>query len=281
MSGKETTNIQWSREEIIQLIDLYRQNPCPWNVKSDMYKDRAKRVAALTAIAVELRKTCAAITTGDIKRKIETLRNQHRREMRLVENSRKSGAGIDDIYIPRLWCFNDLSFLNDGDTIRPSLSNIDNATNDTAEEERSDHEIFNDPVLMGVGETSHAATTPVMTPPSVSTACPTDNSARSDTSTTVNTANRSGKRMRDDEDDVMGEALQQLKELSSTQDTTDDCTAFATVVANDLRQLKGETNIYGEKLIYDVLFLAKLCRLSSTSMVKSSFSHLYYCLLLI
>ncbi|XP_064088006.1 uncharacterized protein LOC135202507 [Macrobrachium nipponense] len=236
-----------------------------------MYKDRAKRVAALTAMAAELRKTCAAITTGDIKRKIETLRNQHRREMRLVENSRKSGAGIDDIYIPRLWCFNDLSFLNDGDTIRPSLSNIDNATNDTGEEEHSDHEIFNYPVLMGVGETSLAATTPVMTPPAVSTACPTDNTdnaARSNTSTTVNTANRSGKRMRDDADDIMREALHQLRELSSTQDTADDCTAFSTVVANDLRQLKGETKIYAEKLIYDVLFLAKLCRLSSTSMVK-------------
>ena len=88
----------------------------------------------------ELRYTCPAITTGDIKRKIETLRNQHRREMRLVENSRKSGAGIDDLYIPRLWCFNELSFLNDGDTVRPSLSNIDNATNDTAEE-HSDHEV--------------------------------------------------------------------------------------------------------------------------------------------
>ncbi|XP_064082982.1 uncharacterized protein LOC135198998 [Macrobrachium nipponense] len=141
MSGKETANIHWSREEIIQLIDLYRQHPCLWNVKSDMYKDRAERVAALTAIAAELRKTCVAITTGDIKRKIETLQNQHRREMQLVENSRKSGAGVDDIYIPRLWCFNDLSFLNDGGIIRPSLSNIDNATNDTAEEEHSDHEI--------------------------------------------------------------------------------------------------------------------------------------------
>ena len=60
--------------------------------------------------------------------------------MRLVEKSRKSGAGIDEFYIPRLWCFDNLSFLNDGDTIRPSLSKINNATNDKAEE-HSDHEV--------------------------------------------------------------------------------------------------------------------------------------------
>ena len=100
-------------------------------------------------------------------------------------------------------------------------------------------QIFNDPVLMEVGETSHAATGPVMTPSAMSTACPTDNSARSDTCTSVKPANRSGKRMREDADDVIREALHQLKELSSTQDTADDCT-FATVVANDLRQLTGK-----------------------------------------
>ena len=140
MSSKEASNFHWSREEIVHLIDLYRQYPCLWNVKSDQYKNRDKRVADLMSIAEELRKTRDGITTGDIKGKIEALRNHHRREMRLVEKSRKSGAGIDDVYIPRLWCFDKLSFLNDGDTIRPSLSKIDNATNDTAEK-HSDHEV--------------------------------------------------------------------------------------------------------------------------------------------
>ena len=129
-------------------------------------------------------------------------------------------------------------------------------------------QIFNHPVLMEVGETSHAATGPVMTPSAMSAVCPTDNSTRSDTCTTVSTTNRSDKRMREDADDVIREALRQLKGLASTQDTADDCTSFATVVANDLRQLTGETKIYAEKLIYDVLFLAKLGRLSSTSVVK-------------
>ena len=121
MSGRpgtanEPTNIQWSRQETTRLIDMYRQQPCLWNVKSVAYKDRNKRIVALTAITKEMQKTYASVTTVDIKRKIDTLRNQYRREMRLVENSRKSGAATDDVYSPKLWCFDDLSFLTDGDT---------------------------------------------------------------------------------------------------------------------------------------------------------------------
>ena len=57
MSGEEQVNIRWSREETIQLIDLYRQHQCLWEVKNDKYKNRNKRMAALMAIAKDLRKT--------------------------------------------------------------------------------------------------------------------------------------------------------------------------------------------------------------------------------
>ena len=59
-----------------------------------------------------------------------------------------------------------------------------------------------------------------------------------------------------------------MRELSSTQDTADECTDFAKVISNDLRQVTGETRILAQKLIYDVLFLAKVGKLSSSTMVK-------------
>ena len=115
MSGRpgaanEPTNIQWSRQETTCLIHMYRQQPCLWNVKSVAYKDRNKHVVALTAITKEMQKMYVSVTTVDIKRKIDTLRNQYRHEMRLEENSCKSGAATDDVYSPKLWCFDDLSF---------------------------------------------------------------------------------------------------------------------------------------------------------------------------
>ncbi|KAG7157921.1 putative Alcohol dehydrogenase transcription factor Myb/SANT-like-containing protein 12 [Homarus americanus] len=68
----EPANLHWSKQDTVRLIDLYRHYPCLWNVKSDMYKDRDKCAAALKRIAEEIRKITASITTGDIKRKIET-----------------------------------------------------------------------------------------------------------------------------------------------------------------------------------------------------------------
>lgn len=51
----------------------------------------------------------------EIKNKIHTLRSQFRKDIRNIKQSSKSGSGSDDIYHPKLWCFDDLQFLQDGD----------------------------------------------------------------------------------------------------------------------------------------------------------------------
>ncbi len=60
---------------------MYREHPWLWNVKSELYEDKNKRAVALTAITKKMQKTYASVTTGDIKKKLDTPRNQHRREM--------------------------------------------------------------------------------------------------------------------------------------------------------------------------------------------------------
>ncbi|KAG7168093.1 putative Alcohol dehydrogenase transcription factor Myb/SANT-like-containing protein 32 [Homarus americanus] len=115
LSATDQGNIHWSREETMVLIELYRQHPCLWNVKVDMYRD--KRAAAPKQITEDMNRSGTTVTTSDVKRKIESLRNQHRRELRKMQKLKKSGAGTEDIYIPTLWCFDALHFLIDGDTI--------------------------------------------------------------------------------------------------------------------------------------------------------------------
>ncbi|KAG7163818.1 putative Alcohol dehydrogenase transcription factor Myb/SANT-like-containing protein 31 [Homarus americanus] len=104
------------------------------------------------------------VTTSDVKRKIESLRNQHRRELRKMQEEKKSGAGTEDIYIPTLWCFDALHFLIDGDTIRQSVSNMDTHTTEEMSEVHSDHEIFNDPLLLGLDDNPPATVTGSATP---------------------------------------------------------------------------------------------------------------------
>ncbi|XP_068226262.1 uncharacterized protein [Palaemon carinicauda] len=140
-SSNESSNLHWSRKDTTWLISMYRQQSCLWNVKSADYKNRKMRLAALTAIKTELQKKHGNITIKDIKKKLDTLRSQYRREMRQLENSRKSGSLTDDVYSPKCWCFGDLSFLTDGDTMRTSPSNINLDTFKEAVVEHSDHEV--------------------------------------------------------------------------------------------------------------------------------------------
>ncbi|XP_066970138.1 uncharacterized protein [Macrobrachium rosenbergii] len=117
----------WSRQLTLNLIELYRQHPCLWDVREEVYKDRDARTAAIKQITTNLKQNATYMNEVEVKRKIALLQNQHRREMRKVNMDKKSGVGSEDQYTPKLWCFNSLSFLNSGDTVRPSVSNLDSS----------------------------------------------------------------------------------------------------------------------------------------------------------
>ena len=66
----------------------------------------------------------------------------------------------------------------------------------------------------------------------------------------------------DESDQVIHEALHQLRDLSSSKD--DAAIDFAAVVANDLHLMSPNN---AEKLISDILFLGKLGKLSSNTKI--------------
>jgi hypothetical protein len=49
----------------------------------------------------------------DVKKKIQTLRSGYRKERNKVRTSYRSGAGTDAVYLPKLWYYKNLEFLND------------------------------------------------------------------------------------------------------------------------------------------------------------------------
>jgi len=59
------------------------------------------------------------------KKKINTLRSTYRRELKKVLASKKSGAGVEDIYVPSVWHFEDLGFLFDHEIQISGMSTID------------------------------------------------------------------------------------------------------------------------------------------------------------
>lgn len=58
-------------------------------------------------------------------KKINNLRSSVRKEKKKYDSSLKSGASADDVYRPKLWYYDMMSFLSDQDTPRESTSNLD------------------------------------------------------------------------------------------------------------------------------------------------------------
>ncbi|CAI9598000.1 unnamed protein product [Staurois parvus] len=101
-------------------IDTYREMPCLWKVKSKAYSNRLLCDEAMKKL-IELCKTvCVNANENYVKNKIANLRTVFQKELNKMENSKKSGAGTDDVYVPWLWYFQNLMFLTDSDMPRES-----------------------------------------------------------------------------------------------------------------------------------------------------------------
>ena len=94
-----------------------------WNVKAYEYRNRVAKEQALLKMVEDLKVFNDSVTTA-VRNKIHTLRSQFDQERKLQRESIKSGAGTDQVYTPKLWCFDFLMFINDGDELRQSTSTL-------------------------------------------------------------------------------------------------------------------------------------------------------------
>ena len=97
MAAKRS-NKKWQDGEIEELIDLYEENPCPWDIFDNSYQERDVKERAVAAIASEL-----DVQITDIKSKWNAIRGQFGRELNKVKSS-KSGQSTDDLYVSQ-WMF--------------------------------------------------------------------------------------------------------------------------------------------------------------------------------
>ncbi|CAH1113532.1 unnamed protein product [Psylliodes chrysocephalus] len=79
-------------------------------------------------------KPCIEFTEAMVTAKIYTLRTQYTSERKKIRKSEISGASPDEIFVPKLWCFEILRFLDDAEVIVEGQSNLDLANTETEEE---------------------------------------------------------------------------------------------------------------------------------------------------
>ena len=59
-----------------------------------------------------------------IRKRLHNLRSQFAREKKALNAYKKSGCRTEEVYIPKLWCFKNLQFLDEGETVRESTASL-------------------------------------------------------------------------------------------------------------------------------------------------------------
>ncbi|PIO15126.1 hypothetical protein AB205_0040670, partial [Aquarana catesbeiana] len=73
-----------------------------------------------------------------VEKKIGSLRSTYRKELNKVQASIKSGAAAKDVYVPSLWYYNRMRFLEDQNEDRESLSTLPSTLTSTPSEASED-----------------------------------------------------------------------------------------------------------------------------------------------
>ncbi|PIO14920.1 hypothetical protein AB205_0132100 [Aquarana catesbeiana] len=111
-------------EFLIQFIEKYREMRNLWEVKHPQYYIKPVRKSTLKRLLAFVQTFIPEATVEILEKKIGILQNMYRREHNKIQTSLRSGASADDVYVPRLWYFDKLCFLDDQTEARESLSTL-------------------------------------------------------------------------------------------------------------------------------------------------------------
>lgn len=116
----------YERNFILDCIRVYKALPCLWKVKSKEYRDRQKKNDAYGILVNKFRERYPEADREFVKKKINSLRTNYRKELKKIAELKKSNADpMYDVHESSLWYFTELSFLRDQEMSAKSISFID------------------------------------------------------------------------------------------------------------------------------------------------------------
>ncbi len=123
---KHVPAVKWSVPTIETFFDLFEAFPSLWNSKCEEYHLTDHKDSDYKALVVALSKKNINVSEEQLKAKIKSLRTTYRSELSKIKISKKSGAGTDETYVPKLaWFAKADKFLNEVTSYRISKSNLE------------------------------------------------------------------------------------------------------------------------------------------------------------
>ncbi|PIO35246.1 hypothetical protein AB205_0216870, partial [Aquarana catesbeiana] len=121
-----------------QFIERYRDMRNLWEVKNTLFRNKPARKASLEKLLQFVKTQVPDADIEFVEKKIGSLRSTYRKELNKVQASMKSGAAAKDVYVPSLWCYNRMWFLEDQIEARESLSTLPSTLPSTPAEASED-----------------------------------------------------------------------------------------------------------------------------------------------
>lgn len=107
MNNKQkTSNVKWSREMVLKLIELYESHSNLWDVSLEHYKNRNARKTSIDAIA-----NAMGISIQEVNNKIHSLRCQFQNINRKRKKT-KSGQAAGDNFCVKWEFYEALKFID-------------------------------------------------------------------------------------------------------------------------------------------------------------------------
>lgn len=116
-------------QQSCDFVSKYKDLKCLWDIRCKDYSNRDKKKDAYSELLVVYKLIKPEVSIDDVKKKINTLRSNFRKELKKIHDSKRSGAGADDIYQPSSWLLEELAFLADLEKPVDSISSINDDTN--------------------------------------------------------------------------------------------------------------------------------------------------------
>lgn len=106
-------------------LNIYRKYECLWDPTCEDYLKRDVKDAAYVSMIDELNVAGLEVKEAPLKKKIKVLRDSYRNELNKIKKSKNNGAGVDELYKPKLMWFSTAdAFLRNVISGRETISNL-------------------------------------------------------------------------------------------------------------------------------------------------------------
>lgn len=100
------SDLKWNVDLVIRFLNIFKTYPCLWDPSHENYNKRDARDVAMKGLVLHLESEgFGTVHKDQLKIKIKSLKDSYRVELNKVKKSVKSGAGVEDIYKPKLGWF--------------------------------------------------------------------------------------------------------------------------------------------------------------------------------